>query len=401
MLRDSRGDPLDEALILAMAGPRSSTGEDVIEIHAHGSVAVTSAILEMMAQAEGFRPAEAGEFTHRMFAHGKIDLLGTEALADLIDSETELQRQQAWRQMRGALYHPVSAWREEMVRLGGQLEALIDFADEDLPPEVEVRLRADTAALITAINGVLDDDRVGEAIRDGVTVSLLGPVNAGKSTLLNRLAGREAAIVSDQAGTTRDVISVRLDLDGIPVTILDTAGIRQTKDDIEAEGVRRALDAAQTADAALLVLDVSDPGWKAELRQLCDLAGPRRCVILNKRDRLDRLEVVALDAMEADGLLVSLAEDAAIDDVLAALREMVIPANRAESGSIITRARHREALQQASAALQAALEHRFDRAPEIAAEDFRRAADSLGRITGAIDAEDLLGSIFSSFCIGK
>ena len=398
-LLDRDGGVLDEALLLAMAGPRSSTGEDVVEIHAHGSMAVTSAILDRLSQADGFRPATAGEFTHRMFANGKIDLLGAEALADLIDSETDLQRQQAWRQMQGALYHPVSGWREEMIRLGGQLEALIDFADEDLPPEVEARLREDSAALINAMQGILDDGGVGEAIRDGVTVSLLGPVNAGKSTLLNRLAGREAAIVSGQAGTTRDVVSVRMDLDGLPVTLLDTAGVRQTENDIEAEGVRRALDAARHADAALVVLDVSDPHWQRERDRLSALAGPRICVVLNKRDLLDQ---AALAAVEDEGaVLVSLAQDEAIDEVLAALRALVMPANSADSGSVITRARHRAALQEAVAALRDVQGHSFGTAPEIAAEDYRRAADSLGRITGAIDAEDLLGSIFSSFCIGK
>jgi len=399
LLHDRQGGLLDEALILAMAGPRSSTGEDVVEIHVHGSMAVTFSVLDILEQADGFRTAMAGEFTHRMFANGKIDLLGTEALADLIESETDLQRQQAWRQMQGALYQPVSSWREEMIRLGGQLEALIDFADEDLPPEVERKLRDDTAALIIAIEGVLDDGGVGETIRDGVTVSLLGPVNAGKSTLLNRLAGRDVAIVSDQAGTTRDVVSVRIDLDGMPVTLLDTAGVRQTADEIEAEGVRRALDAAQQADAAILVLDVSNPGWQAERDRLRDLAPSRHSVLLNKRDLADQAEGGPVVA--DNECLVSLTQDDAIDDVLVALRDLVVPVNRADGGSIITRARHRSALQQAVEALQAVLGHNLGTAPEIAAEDYRRAADSLGRLTGAIDAEELLGSIFSSFCIGK
>ena len=399
LLHDRQGGLLDEALILAMAGPRSSTGEDVVEIHVHGSMAVTFSVLQILEQADGFRTAMAGEFTHRMFANGKIDLLGTEALADLIDSETDLQRQQAWRQMQGALYQPVSSWREEMIRLGGQLEALIDFADEDLPPEVERKLRDDTAALIIAIEGILDDGGVGEAIRDGVTVSLLGPVNAGKSTLLNRLAGRDVAIVSDQAGTTRDVVSVRIDLDGMPVTLLDTAGVRQTADEIEAEGVRRALDAAQQSDAAILVLDVSNPGWQAERDRLRDLAPSRHSVLLNKRDLADQAEGGL--AVADNECLVSLTQDDAIDDVLVALRDLVVPVNRADGGSIITRARHRSALQHAVEALQAVLGHNFGTAPEIAAEDYRRAADSLGRLTGAIDADELLGSIFSSFCIGK
>jgi len=397
-LRDG-DDLLDEVVILAMRGPRSSTGEDVVEIHAHGSMAVTAAILRMLEQADGFRPAQAGEFTHRMFANGKIDLLETEALADLIDSETDLQRQQAWRQLEGALYRPVTTWRMELIRLGGQLEALIDFADEDLPAEMEEALRNDTLRLISEIGAVLDDGGVGEAIRDGITISLLGPVNAGKSTLLNRLAGRDAAIVSDLAGTTRDVVSVRIDLDGIPVTLLDTAGVRKTKDAIEAEGVRRAIDAANQASGAIIVLDASDAGWQRDLASLRQLAGARSCVILNKCDLV--ADMAALQAVAGDAILVSLAEDGSTDRVQAALRGIVMPENRAETGSIITRSRHRAALRGAVAALQAALGHDLARSPEMAAEDYRRAGDSLGRITGAIDAEDLLGSIFSSFCIGK
>ena len=280
-LLDETGMPLDEALILAMAGPRSSTGEDVIEIHTHGSMAVTAAALRILGNAQGFWPAIAGEFTHRMFANGKIDLLGTEALADLIDSETDRQRLQAWRQLDGALYKPVMEWREALIRLGAQLEALIDFADEDLPPSVEAQLRDDSKALIRAIETVLDDGRIGEQVRNGVTISLLGPVNAGKATLLNNLAGRDAAIVSDEAGTTRDVVSVRLEIDGVPVTLLDTAGVRQTGDLIEAEGVRRAVEAAKGASASLIVLDGSDAGWPEALENLRGMAGPSCGVILN------------------------------------------------------------------------------------------------------------------------
>lgn len=398
-LLDETGMPLDEALILAMAGPRSSTGEDVVEIHTHGSMAVTAAALRILGNAQGFRPAIAGEFTHRMFANGKIDLLGTEALADLIDSETDRQRLQAWRQLDGALYKPVMEWREALIRLGAQLEALIDFADEDLPPSVEAQLRDDSKALIRAIETVLDDGRIGEQVRNGVTISLLGPVNAGKSTLLNSLAGRDAAIVSDEAGTTRDVVSVRLEIDGVPVTLLDTAGVRQTGDLIEAEGVRRAVEAAKGASASLIVLDGSDAGWPEALENLRGMAGPSCGVILNKCDLMQDAAIAA--AAETGALTVSLAEGTGFDRVVACLRDLVVPANRDEGSSLITRERHRTALQDTVASLEAALCHDFAIAPELAAEDYRRAADSLGRITGQIDAEELLGSIFSSFCIGK
>ena len=398
-LLDDNGMPLDEALILAMAGPRSSTGEDVVEIHTHGSVAVTAAALRMLGDAGGFRPAIAGEFTHRTFANGKVDLLATEALADLIDSETDRQRLQAWRQLDGALYKPVTQWREELVRLGGRLEALIDFADEDLPPSLEAQLRSDSKALIHKIEAVLDDGRVGEQVRSGVTVSLLGPVNAGKSTLLNVLVGRNAAIVSDEAGTTRDVVSARLEINGVPVTLLDTAGVRQTGDLIEAEGVRRAVEAARGASASLIVLDGSDASWPEALESLRGIAGPSHVVILNKCDLMHEAAMAA--AAETGALTVSLVEGTGLETVAGCLRDLVVPANWAEGSSLITRERHRTALEDTVASLEALLGYDFVMAPELAAEDYRRAADSLGRITGQIDAEELLGSIFSSFCIGK
>ena len=398
-LSDGDGRPLDEAMILTMAGPRSSTGEDVVEIHTHGSMAVTAAVLRRLGGAKGFRPAAAGEFTHRMFANGKIDLLGTEALADLIDSETDRQRLQAWRQLNGALYRPVTDWREEMIRLGGQLEALIDFADEDLPGSVAAQLHQDTSSLIAAICDVLDDGHIAEQIRSGVTVSLLGPVNAGKSTLLNVLAGRNVAIVSDQAGTTRDVVTVRLEVNGVPVTVLDTAGIRRTGDEIEAEGVRRAMDAARQAHASIIVVDASQPDWRDQLVSLRDLSGPSPLVILNKCDLADPATVAMASAQGA--VVASLRDGEGLDDILSGLRRMVTPANRDEGASIITRERHRTALEDTVLALQAAQALDLAMAPELAAEEYRRAADSLGRITGQIDVEDLLSSIFSSFCIGK
>ncbi len=407
-LVDSDGATLDEALILAMKGPRSSTGEDVVEIHAHGSLAVTAAIMRQLAEAEGFRPAGPGEFTNRMFANGKIDLLGTEALADLIDAETDRQRLQAWRQRDGVLHRPVESWRDALVRLAAQLEAVIDFADEELPGDIEARIHADTRALADAMELVLDDDREGERVRAGVTVSLVGPVNAGKSTLLNRLAGRDVAIVSSQPGTTRDIVSVRIDLDGIPVTLLDTAGLRDTEDVIEAEGVRRARHAARDADAVLLVVDASMPEWREDLARLQELAGAAQAVLLTKRDLLgleETADVLAdLNGLATASCLVSLEDDSdggGVQKLLDLLRALVVPANRPETQSIITRARHRHALTRAMEALRATDDIDLGSAPELAAEEYRRAADSLGRLTGQIDVEELLDSIFSSFCIGK
>ena len=407
-LVDGDGATLDEALILAMKGPRSSTGEDVVEIHAHGSLAVTAAIMRRLADAEGFRPAGPGEFTNRMFANGKIDLLGTEALADLIDAETDRQRLQAWRQRDGVLHRPVESWRDALVRLAAQLEAVIDFADEELPADIEARIHADTRALAEAMGVVLDDDHEGERVRAGVTVSLVGPVNAGKSTLLNRLAGRDVAIVSSQPGTTRDIVSVRIDLDGIPVTLLDTAGLRDTEDVIEAEGVRRARDAARDSDAVLLVIDASTPAWRDELVRLQDLAGAAQAVLLTKRDLLGLDETPSvladLTGRATASCLVSLEDDVdggGLEQVLELLRQLVVPANRPETQSIITRTRHRHALTRAMEALRAADKIDLGLAPELAAEEYRLAADSLGRLTGQVDVEELLDSIFSSFCIGK
>ena len=408
LLVDAVGQPLDEVLLLAMSGPQSSTGEDVLEIHCHGSTAVVADILDILAGCDGFRPAEAGEFTHRMFDHDKIDLLGVEGLADLIDSETGLQRHQAWAQMSGALRGPATSWRDSLIELAAHLETLIDFADEDLPDDIAAGLQARAAALRAEMQGALDDGRFGERVRSGVTVALVGAVNAGKSTLMNHLAGRDVAIVSDTAGTTRDIVSVTIDLDGIAVTLLDTAGIRDTDDSIEAEGVRRARMAAQQCDAALVLVDGTRPGWHNEITPLANLVEGAAQVIVTKAD-LGIAEAGHADKgpVEVDkraclhlGLAGPMAE-ASGAAVLDALRQLVIPANRAEQASIITRVRHRHAIESAYAALELAFSHDLGTAPELAAEDLRHAADSLGKMIGVIDVEDLLDSIFSSFCIGK
>tara|TARA_B100000925_G_scaffold65312_1_gene44336 strand:- start:1873 stop:3234 length:1362 start_codon:yes stop_codon:yes gene_type:complete len=402
-LKDGDGQTVDEALLLAMAGPRSSTGEDVLEIHCHGSSAVVQGLLQQLAALDGFRPAEAGEFTHRMFANGRIDLLGVEALADLIDSETDLQRQQAWAQMDGALRGPATEWREKLIALAARLETLIDFADEDLPPDVAADWGDRAQALATEMQAVLNDGQFGERVRNGVRVALLGPVNAGKSTLLNHLAGREAAIVSDTAGTTRDVVTATIDLGGVPVMLLDTAGIRETGDSIEAEGVRRARQAAQDAEAALVVVDGSRPGWREEVANLQLLVPASSQIIVTKSD-LGIAEVGQADDWPDGALTVTFqgdGADAARHAVLDALYKLIVPANQADRASIISRLRHRHAIKAAVDGVMAACLHDMHTTPELAAEDLRHAADSLGRMIGVIDVEDLLDSIFASFCIGK
>ena len=256
------GKVLDQVILLFMKGPRSSTGEDVCEIHCHGSRAVVDVITAQLEKARGFRLAAPGEFTRRSFSNGKMDLSGVEGLADLIDARTPAQLHQAWAQIDGALRAPVMAWRAELIEIAARLEALIDFSDEDLPLVIEQTLREGTRALINSLAQTLADGRVGELVRDGVVIALVGPVNAGKSTVLNGLAGRDAAIVSDEAGTTRDIIQVELDLHGVPTTILDTAGIRKTSGAIEMEGIRRSVKAAANADLIVVILDGSDKYWR-------------------------------------------------------------------------------------------------------------------------------------------
>ena len=397
------GQMIDQVMLLFMQGPRSSTGEDVCEIHCHGGQAVMAALLDQLAAVPGFRMAEPGEFTRRAFLHGKMDLSGVEGLADLIESQTPAQLHQAWAQIDGALRGPVMAWRAELVTLAAELEALIDFADEDLPDHVMRELRGKTQDLITALAGSLDDGGVGELVRDGVTIVLTGPVNAGKSTLLNALAGRPAAIVSDEAGTTRDIVQVSIDLGGVPARLLDTAGIRAGSGIIEAEGIRRAKAAIETANLALVVVDGSDPEWGQELARINGLITGDRLIIVNKADAAP-LSAAALSELAAnswDHMVISAQNPGDIDRLVAQLTARLVPHNQAESGVLITRARHRQSIRAAHDALARAVCHDFNVTPELAAEEYRLAATALGRITGEIDVEELLGRIFSAFCIGK
>ncbi|ACJ00181.1 tRNA uridine-5-carboxymethylaminomethyl(34) synthesis GTPase MnmE [Rhodospirillum centenum] len=384
------GEVFDRALLLWFPAPASFTGEDVAELHLHGGRAVLAAAAEALT-ALGLRVAEPGEFSRRAFEHGKLDLTEAEAIADLVAAETAAQRRQALRQMDGALGRLYEDWRHRLVRALAHLEAEIDFPEEDLPGGLTDSVRPVVRDLLAEIAAHLADGHRGERLRDGIAIAILGAPNAGKSSLLNAIARRDVAIVSAQAGTTRDVIEVALDLGGYPVTLADTAGLRETLDAVESEGIRRALDRAARADLTLLVFDATLPPDPATLA----LAGEDALVVLNKADLAGELpsEVAGRPA-----LAVSAATGQGLAALLATLTAAVEMRYAPAAAPSLTRARHRAALEACGASLARALEAPL---PELAAEDVRLAARALGRITGRVDVEDLLDVIFRDFCIGK
>jgi tRNA modification GTPase len=386
------GLPLDRAVVLWLPGPASFTGEDMAELHLHGGRAVAQAVLGALASLPGLRLAEPGEFARRAFEAGRLDLTEVEAIADLVAAETEAQRRQAMRQMAGALGALVESWRERLIALLAQVEAVLDFPEEDLPPELEARLAAGTAELVAAIGRELDDDRRGERLRAGYSVAILGAPNVGKSSLLNWLARREAAIVSTVAGTTRDVIEVDLDLGGYPVAVADTAGLRDSDDPVESEGIRRARARAEAADLKLVLFDAGAPPDAASLAVLDE----RGITVANKSDLAPS---GPHPAMPPGAVAVSVATGAGLDRLLGLLEERVRD-SLAPSGDApaLTRARHRAALEEARAELAEAMRQQE---LELRAENPRLAARALGRVTGRIEVEEVLDRLFREFCIGK
>jgi len=378
-LRDPAGGLLDHALVLWLPGPGSYTGEDSAELHLHGGRAVTEAVAAALVAA-GARPAAPGEFTRRAFLNGRMDLVEAEAVADLVAAETEAQRRQALRQLEGALGDLYHGWSERLLRLMAQEEALIDFPDEDLPPEVAAAAAAETVALRTEIAAHLADNRRGERLREGLVFAVTGPPNVGKSSLVNALAERDVAIVSATPGTTRDALETRVVLGGVPITLVDTAGLREAADPVEAEGVRRALARADAADLVIAVAEAGAPaGGRTEAVRVAnkiDLGG----------------------AVPAGVLGVSAATGAGLADLRDRLAAEAVRLTDAAGPPPLTRARHRAALIAAAEALDRALA-----APlaELRAEDLRQALRALGRITGEVGVEDVLDRIFSQFCIGK
>ena len=395
VLRDPKdGEVLDDGLVVWFPGPASYTGEDVVELHLHGGRAVSLGVLEALAARPGLRPAEAGEFTRRAFANGKLDLTAAEAIADLVDAETAAQRRQALRQLGGELALLYEDWRRRLLRLLAHMEASIDFSDEPLPPDLEGDVRDAVAALGDEMAAHLDDSRRGERLRDGIRLAIVGAPNVGKSSLLNTLAQRDAAIVSTVAGTTRDVIDVHLDLGGFPLTVADTAGLRESNDAVEQEGVRRARRRAREADLRLAVFDAQS--WPETDAATVDLIDAATLVVINKADLAPPAPplivrgrpAAAVSALTGDG----------IGGLLAALEAAVAKGWGECGGPSPTRARHRASVEDCRAALARAL---AAPTPEMTAEDLRLAARSLGRITGRVEVEDLLDVIFADFCIGK
>jgi tRNA modification GTPase len=398
------GEALDEALALWFPGPNSETGEDIAELQLHGGRAVIAAVLGALGRIEGLRPAEAGEFTRRAFENGRLDLTAVEGLADLIGAETQAQRRQAYAQLKGMLGDRAESWRARLIEALALVEARIDFSDEaDVPEGLVGPALTIARGLRDEIAEALAGAARGERLRDGLVVAIAGPPNAGKSTLLNRIAKREVAIVSPFAGTTRDVIEVHLDLDGYPVTLLDTAGIRDSDDPVEQEGVRRARQRASEADLILWVYDAEDEGVRGGasllsgsvmtwmVRNKIDLAPAR---IRNERKNEDKYKTsdicFNLSATTGFGLA----------DFLAHLTKYAVSYFGAES-SLLSRERHRKALESTQKALSRALAESGTGREELVAEELRSAAQTLGRLTGRVDVEDILDVIFRDFCIGK
>jgi tRNA modification GTPase len=395
-LRGAAGEELDQALVLWLPAPASYTGEDSAELHLHGGRAVINGVADALV-ALGARPAEPGEFTRRAFLNGRMDLIEAEAVGDLVEAETSAQRTQALRQLDGALGEIYRDWAERLRVLLAQQEALIDFPDEDLAPETEALALAGLAALTQRIAMHLDDGRRGERLREGLVFAVTGPPNVGKSSLVNALAERDVAIVAETPGTTRDALEARVVLGGVPVTLVDTAGLRETPDAIEAEGVRRARARAAAADLVIVVDEVGNGnatfpppvGGRGEIRSYPIPIAPT-LMLTNKVD--------LRGTIPPDAIGISVRTGAGMDSLRARLAAEARALTDNAGPPPLTRARHRAALQEAAAGLVRATGADL---PELRAEDLRLALRALGRITGQVGVEDLLDTIFRHFCIGK
>ena len=387
---------IDEGIILWFPGPESYTGEDMAEIQVHGSKAVIDALHSSISNIENCRLAEPGEFTKLAFQNGKINLLKAESIADLISSETEIQRQQAIKIMNGKSADQFNFLREKLLKILSHVEAKIDFPDEDLPNDILKEIKKSSDEVLINIEKILDDQKVGERIREGFKIAILGPTNAGKSSLLNHLSNRDVAIVSEIAGTTRDVIETHLNIDGYPVIVSDTAGIRESKNEIEKKGIKLSLNRAEEADLKLVVVDAKNLDFTDVLKGLLD---QNAILVINKSDLLKG--DIDPEIKKLNHVLISIKENLNIDELILKIKNNLKNKFITSDDILITRERHRQHLEQC-------LEHlkNFNKKNEVedfdkAAEDLRLATRHLGMIVGKVDVEEILGSIFNDFCIGK
>jgi len=387
---------IDEGIILWFPAPQSYTGEDMAEFHVHGSKAVIDAIHESISKVENCRLAEPGEFTKIAFQNGKINLLKAESIADLISSETELQRQQAIKIMSGKSSEKFNSIREKLLKILTNVEAKIDFPEDDLPKDLINNIKIDSKNIRTEIQKILNDQKIGERIREGFKIAIVGPANVGKSSLLNYFSKRDVAIVSDIAGTTRDIIEAHLNIDGYPVIMSDTAGIRESKDEIEKKGIKLAFKRAEDADLNIILLEPKSLDFTSFLN---DLADEKSIIVVNKSD----LGIEKLDdkIKKYNPIAISVKNEKNLDNLISSIKEKLKNKFITSKDILITRARHRENLKQCLLHLKNFEDKNEQKDFDKAAEDLRLATRHLGVIVGKVDVEEILGSIFNDFCIGK
>ena len=388
---------IDEGVIIWFPGPNSYTGEDLAEFHVHGSRAVINAMHLSISKIKNCRLAEPGEFTKRAFQNRRINLLKAESIGDLIASETEIQRKQALKIMSGKSSDQFNLWREKLLKILTHVEAKIDFPDEDLPKNIISEIQKTSYSVLTEIKKTLNDQKVGERIREGFKIAIVGPTNAGKSSLLNYLSRRDAAIVSEIAGTTRDVIETHLNINGYPVIVSDTAGIRESKDEIEKRGVRLALKKTEDADLNIIVIEPKNPHFTGFLKGL--VSNEKTLIVVNKSDL--GVDQMFDDFKKYNPIYISLRKDKNINSLVSAIKEKLKNQFMNSENILITRERHRQNLEQCVLHLENFKNKNHLEEFDKAAEDLRLATRHLGIIVGKVDVEEILDSIFNDFCIGK
>ena len=396
IVNPNTGEMIDEGIIIWFKGPNSYTGEDMGELHVHGSKAVVQEILNVIDEFHNCRLAEPGEFTKLAFQNNKINLLKAESIGDLIAAETELQRKQAMRIMSGQSAKKFNLWREELIEILADIEAKIDFPDEDIPELISKNIKTKSEKIKNEIKRTLDDNKTGEIIREGYKIAIIGPPNVGKSSLLNYLSKRDVAIVSEKAGTTRDVIETHLDLEGIPVIISDTAGIRDSNDEIEVKGVKLALNRAEDADLIIILQDTKNVDFKGFFNEKLQ----HKCIFAINKSDLGTVDLKSFD-LKINPHIISIKDDKNVDKLIESVKLKLKKEFLKTDNVLITRSRHRFHLKECYKHLEFFLEKKHNQEFDLAAEDLRLSIRHLGTIVGKVDVEEILGSIFENFCIGK